>query len=85
MDISKTVLSPCKNCSDRWIDTNTLKRCHDSCEKYMAYKNQLERNRTICNNEYKLRAEKYERIKNWDKNKEQIRREKIKQQRYKTL
>lgn len=29
---------PCKGCTDRWIDTETLTRCHSSCSKYAEYK-----------------------------------------------
>ena len=31
--------APCMNCKDRWLNTETMKRCHDSCEKYAEYNN----------------------------------------------
>lgn len=45
MDIGKTVLSPCKDCADRWVNTETLERCHSNCTKYEMYRKQLDINR----------------------------------------
>ena len=39
MIVSATVISPCKNCPDR------EQHCHSRCDKYKAYKEQLELNR----------------------------------------
>ena len=39
MIVSATVLSPCKDCKER------QQHCHSKCEKYKAYKEQLELNR----------------------------------------
>ena len=33
---------PCKGCTDRWIDTETLTRCHSNCSKYAEYKKQID-------------------------------------------
>ena len=32
---------PCKNCSDRKVG------CHSDCEKYLIYKNEMERQRML--------------------------------------
>ncbi len=40
MIISTTIMSPCKNCTDRCIG------CHTTCGDYAEYKQELERRRT---------------------------------------
>ena len=40
MIISTTIMSPCKNCTDRCIG------CHTTCGDYAIYKQELERRRT---------------------------------------
>ena len=40
MIISTTMMSPCKNCTDRCIG------CHTTCGDYAEYKQELERRRT---------------------------------------
>ena len=40
MMISRTLISPCKNCTDRCIG------CHTTCGDYAEYKQELERRRT---------------------------------------
>lgn len=45
IDISRTVICPCKNCPDRWIDIEARKRCHDNCEKFKEFKLAIEVNR----------------------------------------
>lgn len=30
--------APCKDCPDRWADTETFQTCHSTCEKYKAFK-----------------------------------------------
>ena len=40
MIISTTIMSPCKNCTDRCIG------CHATCGDYAEYKQELERRRT---------------------------------------
>ena len=30
--------APCKDCPDRWVDTETFQTCHGTCEKYKAFK-----------------------------------------------
>ena len=40
MIVSATVVSPCKDCTDRRL------HCHAECGKYKEYKDTLERNRT---------------------------------------
>jgi hypothetical protein len=37
-----TIDCPCKGCTDRWIDTETLTRCHSSCSKYVEYKKRID-------------------------------------------
>lgn len=52
MQISKTVMSPCKGCEDRCIG------CHSTCGDYAEYKAKLERNRELqnsMNSEYEFR------------------------------
>lgn len=39
MIVSATVMSPCKDCTDRCIG------CHSTCERYKEYKDTLEINR----------------------------------------
>jgi hypothetical protein len=39
MIISTTIMSPCKNCTDRCIG------CHTTCGDYAEYKHELERRR----------------------------------------
>ena len=85
MDISKTVLSPCKDCNDRWINTETLERCHCTCMKYKAYKEKLESNRIRHNNERKIIDALADNRKNWSKNKAIIRQERRDRLKYKTL
>lgn len=49
MIVSATVLSPCKDCRER------EPHCHSKCDKYKAYKDKLEVNRT----RYRLEADTY--------------------------
>lgn len=54
MIISATVLSPCKDCTDRCIG------CHSNCGDYAIYKQKLEENRTkqnAMNAEYEFRKQ----------------------------
>lgn len=30
--------APCKDCPDRWVDTETFQTCPATCEKYQAFK-----------------------------------------------
>ena len=85
MDIGKTVLSPCKDCKDRWINTETLERCHNTCKKYLAYKEKLEINRRLHNDERKVMDNIIETRRNWSKRKSIIKNEHIKKRQYKTL
>ena len=85
MDIGKTVLCPCKDCAERWIDLETLQRCHSSCSKYLAYKEELETHRSIQNQENKEREISFISKQNWRRNKNIIRLEKAKRNKYKTL
>lgn len=85
MEISKTVKSPCKDCNDRWINTETLERCHGSCEKYKIYKDKIEDNRHRFNQERKVNNIPFEARANWDRNKRLIQQEKRKKLMYKTL
>lgn len=85
MDIGKTVLSPCKDCTERWIDLETLQRCHSSCSKYLAYKEELEAHRSIQNQENKEREITFISKQNWRRNKNIIRLEKARRNKYKTL
>lgn len=34
------IMAPCYKCPDRWTDGTH--RCHDSCQRYMAYKAEME-------------------------------------------
>ena len=36
-----SISCPCQKCSDRWIDTETLTRCHSTCKKYLNFKKQI--------------------------------------------
>ena len=83
MDISSTCVSPCKDCKDRWINTDTLQRCHSSCEKYAAYKSELEEKRAYFNKEREL--DKYHRCnkKEWEQRKSNIKGNKRKKNLYK--
>jgi hypothetical protein len=85
MDIGKTVLSPCKDCTERWIDLETLQRCHSSCSKYLAYKEELEAHRAIQNKENKENEISFISRQEWSKNKRRIRQEQIKKKRYRTI
>lgn len=54
MIISATVLSPCKDCTDRCIG------CHSTCGDYAIYKQKLEENRAkqnAMNAEYEFRKQ----------------------------
>lgn len=50
MIISTTIMSPCKNCNDRYIG------CHTTCGDYAIYKQELERRRTEVKAESESRA-----------------------------
>lgn len=32
------MICPCKGCEDRYMDLDSLKSCHASCEKYQAWR-----------------------------------------------
>lgn len=85
MEISKTVLSPCKDCTDRWIDLKTLQRCHNTCKKYLAYKEKIEVHRAIQNQENKENEITFKSRQDWSKNKRRIRQEQIKKKQYRTI
>ncbi len=36
MRLSSTT-SPCLNCTTRWVNEETMTRCHTKCEKYIEY------------------------------------------------
>lgn len=85
MDISRTVACPCKGCTDRWFNSDTLERCHSSCERYMGYKNEIEERRTQYNEEKKINTFCYEIGKNQIHKSQVIRAVKRRKQLYKTL
>ena len=84
LDIGKTVLSPCKDCKDRWIDAETLENCQTACERYLRYKQQLEANREQYNEENKMARSRIIDLLKWQQRKKSIKNNKIKKQRYKT-
>lgn len=84
MDIGKTALSPCKDCNNRWINTETLERCHSTCEKYLQYKQQLEVNRERYNEETKLSRSRFDDLLKWEMRKHNIKVQKKNKQKYKT-
>ena len=45
MVLRDTTSAPCRGCKDRWVSENG--RCHTNCEKYKAFKEEIERINTI--------------------------------------
>lgn len=64
MDIGKSVECPCKDCKDRYINPDTLERCHSTCKKYLKYKDKLEENRRKYQEEQEARNAYFESKKN---------------------
>lgn len=85
MDIGKTVLAPCKGCKDRWLNPDTLERCHSSCGKYKEYKDKLEQNRQCYADELAARKCRSDSLDKWSSHKNVIKNEKVKKRKYKTL
>ena len=50
------MIAPCKDCPDRYLN------CHDQCEKYKEYKEELDRVREIRNKEYEKNSCSYESV-----------------------
>lgn len=49
--------SPCHNCTDRYFDPVTKKRCHNDCEKYARY--HQKREELIAENQKRVNFNSY--------------------------
>lgn len=85
MNIARTVLSPCKDCQERWFDVESLDRCHNHCTKYKEYKNKIEINRNEFNQSNKASYSRYDDLKKWNQRKKSISNNKRQKQKYKTM
>ena len=50
-------ICPCKDCPDRWVDTETLTRCHSTCKRHAEWQEAIRARRA------KERAENIENYK----------------------
>lgn len=85
MDIGKSAKCPCQNCTDRWIDTNTLQRCHSTCAKYKIYKDKIEENKQKYMAEQNIDYSYYESKRNISQRSKGIKINNKKKKVYKTL